>query len=65
MRRSSQLMVESHGVITISGSLNSEFVYLLSNNSVVVEGSIKSQRSDCLTERVFVATVALWLPTHI
>ena len=57
-------MVEAHGVITISGSLNSEFVYLLSNNSVVVEGSIKSQRSDCLPERVFVATVVLRLPTH-
>ena len=51
-------MIESLGAVTVSGSLNSEFVYLLSNSSINVEGSVKSQRSDCLVETMFVDTVA-------
>ena len=57
VRRSSRLMIESLGAVTVSGSLNSEFVYLLSNSSINVEGSVKSQRSDCLVETMFVDTV--------
>lgn len=43
--------------MTVSGSLNSEFVYIVSNSSINVEGVVKSQRSDCLVERMFVDTV--------
>ena len=49
VRRSSRLMIEA---------LGAEFVYLLSNSSINVEGSVKSQRSDCLVETMFVDTVA-------
>ena len=49
---SSHLYVEAQGQIEVPGTLNSQFIYLVSNVSIVISGIVKSQRSDCITDEL-------------
>ena len=47
---SSHFHVEALGPIDIPGTVNSQFIHIVSNVSIDISGMIKSQRSDCITE---------------
>ena len=57
LRDSSHVSIQADKEITIIGSVNSQFIHLLSNVSITVVGSLKSQRIDCISDEVFCESV--------
>ena len=57
---SSLIQIETAGAIDILGSMSAQFIHIISNNTVTVEGSIKSQHSDCITTDVFHGSVRVY-----
>ena len=49
---SSHFHIEALGPIDIPGTVNSQFIHIVSNVSIDISGMIKSQRSDCITEEL-------------
>lgn len=54
---SSLIQIETAGSIDILGSMSAQFIHIISNSTVTVEGSIKSQHSDCIISEVFHGSV--------
>ena len=57
MFSSSYVHVEAANQVVITGLINAPYVHIISNTLVRVEGSIKSQRSDCIDTELFHGSV--------